>query len=214
MKRRIAMMLTTFGIAVALGAAPIGLQDAGFGLDGKPALAKPGNGGGNGHDKGKGNGHAKGHGSLKGHADDDGTSTGKALGHAKAIDGVTGSKVKGAFNAVHASPTAMAHAAPTSQVAKVKDYLDAVSAEEIDVEAAAEAAAIAAKNHTVTAEMLDGVHEIANAKGAEIDVDESTTQEIADLAAEIQAGDLDGEGDDGEAEASDDDDDPDENGSG
>jgi hypothetical protein len=198
MKRRIAMMLTTAGIVVALGTAPVRLQDTGFGLGSNPALATPGNG----HGHGRGNGHSKGQGSLKGVSNDDGVSTsnGRALGHAKAVDGVIGSKVKGAFNAVHASPTAMANAAPTSQVAKVKAYLDAVSVEDIDVEAAAEAAAIAAKNHAVTAEMLDGVHEIANSKGAEISVDDVPTQEIADRAAEIQAG-----GPDGEAEASQDD---------
>jgi hypothetical protein len=198
MNRRIATILATFGMAIALSVAPFGLQDAGFLLDGKPALAKPGNG--KGHDKGKGNGHAKGHGTIEGAGL--ASSNGKALGHTQAVTGVgVGSKVKGAFNAVHASPTAMANAAPTSQVAKVKDYLDAVSAEEVDVELAAERAAIAAKNHTVTADMLDGVHEIANAKGTEIDVDAETTQEIADLAAEIQAGTLDAEAEDGEAEA-------------
>jgi hypothetical protein len=200
MKRRIAMMLTTAGIVVALGTAPVRLQDTGFGLGSNPALATPGNGHGHGH--GDGNGHSKSQGSLKGVSNEDGVSSsnGRALGHAKAVDGVIGSKVKGAFNAVHASPTAMANAAPTSQVANVKAYLDAVSAEDIDVEAAAEAAAIAAKNHTVTAETLDGVHEIANSKGAEISVDDVTTQEIADRAADIQAGGLDGE-----AEASQDD---------
>lgn len=208
MQPRFALVLGTLGLAAGLVAAPIGVSNDPISLDGKSALANPGNG--KGHGKGHGSGgmpkvqsHAQGQGKDK-------SSHGLGPGHrADAVSGVGHSSppgqarkaafdalgaytnFQGSFHAVHANAKAMGVASPDSEVAKVKAYLDAVgrieaadtndAPIEVAIETAAQAAAVAS-NHTVTVQMLDGVHEI----GGIVGVDPATTQAIAKRAAEIQ----------------------------
>lgn len=198
MKRRMATIMTAFGMATVLSAAPFGLGDGGPALGVKQALAVPGNGNGNANGQGQGVGH----GAEQSAAGGSSNGQGLGLGHASGVAGVgtppgqakqagvigISSGLKGAFNAVHASPTAMANAASTSQVGKVKAYVDAVSADEIDIEAAAVAAAAAAKNHTVTVGMLESVNAIAG-----VEIDESTAVETtAEEAATTEVTDEEG----------------------
>ena len=206
MERRIAKVLTTFGLAAGLAAAPFALQDGSVLWDGHQALAKS-NGGQGGHGKGHGNGN--GHGN-------NGNGNGHGHGHSKhhglnqdgaEEDGYAGvgSKLKGAFNAVHASTNA--NPSPNSQVTAVRNYLDAAEAAGAEdaavdegafdaaVEAAAEAAVEAAKGKAIDVGVLDAVHEIGD-----VEVDEPTTEAIAGAAAEIQDANLEGEDVDGEGE--------------
>lgn len=209
MNRFFVIPFVTFGLAAMLAALPFELPRGFAGPCVKTAGAVPGNGNANGHANGHANGQGRGlglgHGGFEaglppGQADG-GPPNGRAVGLARANDAVSGvtngswegvnpnATFTGSFHAVNASPNAKPSS--NSQVARVRNYLDQVSMEEIDVEAAAQAAALAS-NHTVTKQMLEAVHAIAG-----IEVDEQTTGDIATRAAEIQSGvdEVDGEAD-------------------
>ncbi len=190
MKRRIALVLTTFGIAIALGAAPIGLQGAGFLLDGKSALAAPGNGKGHGRGQGPGNstslsvqgGSGPGRsGSAPGHG---GTGHGQAVGH-DAVSGVSShthlnglsASDLGNLNAAHASAQAFENAAANSMVGAIAAAVEAsfvdvpdddefVDKAEIDL-VDFEAALAGIGNKTVDGAVADAVGDLVDGKVSE-----------------------------------------------
>ena len=241
-------------LALALVAAPVDWTGQSEDSGSKAAFAKPGNGGGQGNGKGRGAERSAKDGSGAAGAQGGSPGKGKAHGHSKkdavsgldsaapgssnpgkskkaAYDGIAGGKVKGSFNAAHASTRAMEVASVNSRVRKVRNYLDAIetvsaleNGEEAEageesadgedqaavdetsldsaIQAAAEAAA-EASNHSVTAGMLEAVNGLGG-----VEVSEPTNQEVADRAADIQAGgdgsgsetaegSQDGEGEDG-----------------
>ncbi len=159
---------------------------------------------GGGHSNGQANGRAL------GHADKDAVSgVGHAPpGHAKkaAYDGVKGNLgVKGSFNAIHSAAINKGVVSPQSRVARVKAYLDAAQelsdvenaegdVDDADLEAAIEAAAVAAadaSSQTVTADMLDQVNDYSNARELTdpgIDMSDESTNEVATQARDIQSG--------------------------
>jgi len=129
-------------------------------------------------------------------------------GHAKkaAYDGMKGNLgIQGSFNAIHSAAINKGVVAPQSRVAEVKSYLDA--AQEVsdiengqddtnntDLEAAIEAAAVAAANassQTVTSDMLGQVHAYSNANELTepgIDMTDPTRDSIAEQAEGTQSG--------------------------
>ncbi len=156
------------------------------------------------HSNGQANGRAV------GHANKDAVS---GVGHTPpgqakkdAYDGVKGNLgIKGSFNAIHSAAINKGVVSPQSRVARVKAYLDAAQdlsdiengegdADEADLEAAIEAAAIAAadaSSQTVTADMLDKVNAYSNTRDLTtpgIDLSPETTDEVAEEAQDIQSG--------------------------
>ncbi len=145
MQPRFTLILGTLGLAAALVAAPVGVQDNIASLQDKSAFAAPGgnngNRGGNGNGNGNGNGHGRGHGnsasasahggsgpgksgSAPGHG---GTGHGQAVGH-DAVSGVPShsghlngisASALGNLNAAHASAQAFENAAATSMVGEI-----------------------------------------------------------------------------------------------
>ncbi len=159
---------------------------------------------GGGHSNGQANGRAL------GHADTDAVIGVEHAppGHAKkaAYDGVKGNLgVKGSFNAIHSAAINKGVVSPQSRVARVKAYLDAAQelsdvenaegdVDDADLEAAIEAAAVAAadaSSQTVTADMLDQVNDYSNARELTdpgIDMSDESTNEVATQARDIQSG--------------------------
>jgi hypothetical protein len=156
------------------------------------------------HSHGQANGQANGR--AVGHAPKDAVS---GVGHAPpgqakkaAYDGMKGNLgVKGSFNAIHSAAINKGVVSPQSRVARVKSYLDAAqdlsdieNADEVGLDAAIEAAAMAAadaSSQTVTADMLDQVNAYSNARELTdpgIDMSPKTTDEVADQAQDIQSG--------------------------
>ncbi len=147
MQPRFTLILGTLGLAAALVAAPVGVQDNIASFHEKSAFAAPGgnngNGGGNGHANGHGNGHGNGKGpgnsasasahggsgpgksgSAPGHG---GTGHGQAVGH-DAVSGVSShsghlngisASALGNLNAAHASAQAFDNAAADSMVGEI-----------------------------------------------------------------------------------------------
>ena len=155
MQPRFTLILGTLGLAAALVAAPVGVQDNIASLQDKSAFAGPGGNNGNRGGNGHGNGHGRGHGNSASTSAHGGSSPGKSgsapghggTGHGHEIDGVSGVgpatapgqakkaaydgmydklDVKGSFNAIHSAAINKGVAAPQSRVARVKDYLDAI----------------------------------------------------------------------------------------
>jgi len=145
MQPRFTFMLATLGLAAALVAAPVGVQDNAGSLCGKTAFAA-GNGKGGGNGRGGGRGHGRGNsgaqglsnnvsasadapgksGSAPGHG---GTGHGQSVGH-DAVSGVSahaahqnGNSFKGNVNASHASAQAFAHAANNSMVGAIREAI-------------------------------------------------------------------------------------------
>ena len=143
MQPRFTLILGTLGLAAALVAAPVGVQDNIASFHEKSAFAAPGgnngNGGGNGHGGGHGGGQGPGNsastsahggsspgksGSAPGHG---GTGHGHAVGH-DAVSGVSShsghlngisASALGNLNAAHASAQAFDNAAATSMVGEI-----------------------------------------------------------------------------------------------
>ncbi|MDE2576322.1 MAG: hypothetical protein KGL55_13530 [Rhodospirillales bacterium] len=130
--RRIGRTALYFGAALLMGLAGPSVMGGGAAL-----AAAGGNGGGGGnsgggnadHDSGGAQGGASAevetHGGGSGHADTGGTDVGHGgVGHDDSHGPGAGALAAalGALNAAHASPTALAHAAPNSQVGKLSTY--------------------------------------------------------------------------------------------
>jgi len=177
-----------------MSALPIGLDQASIDLNtaaakGAGGGAGGGNGGGNGGGHGNAGGNGHGHGAEAAGFGSHGPSHGNAYGHSedKAADKAAekaekaeahsaGSYgLKGNLNAAHASPTAMAHAAPHSMVGLIADYkaalMDAVNGtmtsvnhEPITTMDEAIAALETFSNKEVTEEVVDAVNEILGQK--------------------------------------------------
>ncbi len=141
MQPRFTLILGTLGLAAALVAAPVGVQDNIASLQDKSAFAAPGGNNGNRGGNGHGNGHRRGHGnsasasvhggsgpgksgSAPGHG---GTGHGQAVGH-DAVSGVSShsghlngisASALGNLNAAHASAQAFDNAAADSMVGEI-----------------------------------------------------------------------------------------------
>ena len=189
----------------------------------KPGNGK-GHGNGHGRGHGLSAGQSNGAQGLADGKSNAGHSNGQAVGHARkdavsgvghappgqaqkaAYDGVKGNLgIKGSFNAIHSAAINKGVVSPQSRVARVKAYLDAAQdlsdienaegdADEPDLEAAIEAAAMAAadaSSQTVTADMLDKVNAYSNTRDLTtpgIDLSPETTVEVAKEAQDIQSG--------------------------
>jgi len=218
--RSIKALTGLLGLTALAVAAPIELSHDPLALAPNAAAAKPGgNGKGRGHGRGHGPdtgeletqndatgksnaGHANGR--AVGHAPSDavsGVEQAAAPGQAKNFSSEEYSGnlgVKGSFNAIHSAAINKGVVSANSRVAKVEAYVNAAqdltNAEdgEGDVEAAIEAAAVAAanaSNKTVTAEMLDQVNAYSNERGLTtpgIDVEPEHEDEVAERAQAIQ----------------------------
>ena len=115
-------------IAVALGAAPIGLDDN-FTPEIKSAFAKGGGNSGGGNSGGGNNGNQGGGHANNGNGNGFGHDKGIGNGHNKGLDaesthtnGGSLASALGNLNAAHASPTALANANPDSMVGLIAIY--------------------------------------------------------------------------------------------
>ena len=150
MQLRFTLILGTLGLAAALVAAPVGVQDNIASLHEKAAFAAPGGGQG----QGRGNGHGRGHGggqglgnsasfsvhggsgpgksgSAPGHG---GTGHGQAVGHdavsgvsshSAHLNGLSASDLEGNLNAAHASAQAFENAEADSMVGAIAEAVKA-----------------------------------------------------------------------------------------
>jgi hypothetical protein len=150
MQPRFTLILGTLGLAAALAAAPVGVQDNIASLHDKAAFAAPG--GGNGHGRGHGRGQGPGNGaSLSAHGGSGpgksgsapghgGTGHGQAVGHdavsgvsshAAHLNGISPSALGslsadlGNLNAAHASAQAFENAAANSMVGAIAAAVEA-----------------------------------------------------------------------------------------
>ncbi len=157
-----------------------------------------------GHSNGQANGRAVGHANKDAVSGVEHAPPGQAK--TEAYDGVKGNLgVKGSINAIHSAAINKGVVSPQSRVARVKAYLDAAQdlsdienakgdADEPDLEAAIEAAAMAAadaSSQTVTADILDKVNAYSNTRDLTtpgIDLSPETTDEVAKEAQDIQSG--------------------------
>ncbi len=197
MQPRFTLLLGTLGLAAALVAAPVGVQDNIASLHEKSAFAKNGGGHGRGRGGGKGRGnissaavHGGGgpgkSGSAPGHG---GTGHGHAVGH----DGVSGvsshsahmngnsySDLQGNLNAAHASAQAFANAAADSMVGEIAEAVRAssdldpgevITRGDIGPDFAAELGAISNKvddpNDPVAPGVADAVRDLVDGKVSE-----------------------------------------------
>lgn len=108
--------LAIVSIGAIVAAAPV-LPDASLIPGFANAFAAGGNGGGNGGGSGNGGGNAGGNANGGGNAGNSGHNTGPGQAGRGAISNATG-----ALNAAHASPQALANAAPGSRVGQVAAY--------------------------------------------------------------------------------------------
>lgn len=92
----------------------------------------------------------------------------------------------GSLNSAHATPTARAHAAPTSAVGAISAFVNAVESDELSnrhrIEAAAQALASKA-NKPITTPVVSQVANLAN-----VEVNRREARAIAHRAAQIQGG--------------------------
>lgn len=143
---------------------------------------------GHDHSQGHGRGHSKGHGHghARGDDDDDGRSDppgAPSLDNGASENGISAAAL-GSLNAAHASANARENASPNSMVGHIAAFADAVEAESVNIDAAAEALAAKA-NKSITPEVVEEVSRLA-----EVEVSPETADAIAARAAEIQAAEI------------------------
>ncbi len=172
---RLTRLLSTALCGVALVAIPIGFDEMPPSAGDKSAFAAGGQGGGHGGGQGGGHGGGQGGGGAN-------SGKGNQASSGSVSTGKTASAL-GRLNAAHASTTAMANAALNSAVGAIAAYSKAVL--EGDIAVAAQSLALAA-NTTIDASVVAEVNAVLG-----LDVDEETTEAIADLANDIQASETD-----------------------
>lgn len=178
------LLSSAYVLAASVIAAPIDLdltQKVAYADRGGGGHGGGGHGGGNGH--GGGQGHGGSHGTGHGHSVGHGSMASHTVSGATIVDDdSTGADDLGRLNAAHASPNALAHAAPNSTVGRIASYLDSVLAG--DTESAAGAVSGAA-NKSVTDRALHALNELLGIDETVIDPDEGTT--VHDTEGDVSA---------------------------
>lgn len=172
-QQRAALFACASVLALAIAAAPYGIDPQTAFPTTKSAEAKgvggPGSGGGPGGGNGGGNGNGAsassgaGNGNGPGSSNGQGTGTGNGHGNPSAATGHP--STLGSLNAANASPTAMDHASPNSVVGQIADYMDAITGTDetaptiTSIEEAVEALA-AISNQEVDVDVANAVNDM------------------------------------------------------